>query len=75
MASLSYLFRVGKSTLSNIISETTKIIWEVLQPVMLPPPDEQIWRKSAEGFQSHWNYPNCLGAIDGKHIAIQVNVE
>lgn len=29
------------------------------------------WEEIARGFQSRWNFPNCLGAIDGKHILIQ----
>lgn len=25
----------------------------------------------AEGFYSKWNYPNCIGALDGKHVVLQ----
>ena len=27
--------------------------------------------KAAQRFSSKWNYHNCLGAVDGKHIAIK----
>ena len=27
--------------------------------------------KISEAFQSRWKFPNCLGAIDGKHIHIR----
>ena len=29
------------------------------------------WSKISETFQSRWNFPNCLGAIDGKYIQIR----
>lgn len=72
MTSLSYLFRLGHSTVSKIISETTESIWNVLQPILLVPPSEEEWYKIAEGFANTWQFPNCIGAIDGKHIQIQV---
>jgi hypothetical protein len=30
-----------------------------------------MWEKVASEYYEKWNYPNCLGAVDGKHIAIQ----
>nr|CAH7714776.1 unnamed protein product [Callosobruchus chinensis] len=71
MMSLSYLFRVGKSTVSNIISETLDEIWNVLQPLVLVARNREEWKKAAEGFEAQWNFPNCIGAIDGKHVWIQ----
>lgn len=38
---------------------------------MLPQPDQFIWKQSAEGFFKKWQFPNCIGALDGKHIRIK----
>ena len=35
------------------------------------PSTSEDWLKICETFQSRWNFPNCLGAIDGKHIQIR----
>jgi hypothetical protein len=28
------------------------------------------WLSVSEKFHKRWNYPHCLGAIDGKHVVI-----
>lgn len=35
------------------------------------PSSAEGWKEVANGFMSKWNFPNCLGALDGKHIAIK----
>lgn len=37
----------------------------------MPQPTKEIWKKSAEGFYNLWQFPNCIGSIDGKHITIK----
>lgn len=37
----------------------------------MPIPNKEQWKKIAERFYLLWNLPNCLGAIDGKHIRIE----
>lgn len=75
MKSISYSYRLGLSTVSNIIKETCSALWSCLQPEYLPEPSEENWKKIAEDFESKWNFPNCIGAIDGKHIRIQVGTK
>lgn len=36
----------------------------------MQPPTEEEWMEKAEHFWKRWQFPNCLGAVDGKHIAI-----
>ena len=35
------------------------------------PQSESDWKTIANGFNNTCNFPNCVGAIDGKHIAIK----
>ncbi|XP_037515171.1 uncharacterized protein LOC119391564 [Rhipicephalus sanguineus] len=66
--SLSYSFRVGKSTLSGLVPKVCKAIWKVLQPRVFPVLTREHFVAVAEEFSRRWNFPNCVGAIDGKHI-------
>ena len=43
-----------------------------LTPVYLKvPTTTEEWIKITDEFQKKWNFPNCVGAIDGKHIVMQ----
>ncbi|XP_065291854.1 uncharacterized protein [Dermacentor albipictus] len=50
---------------------TCNVPWEVLSPVYMKPSTEGEWRDVASGFGSCWQFPNCLGAVDGKHVRIR----
>lgn len=69
--SLALAYRIGESTTYNIIKETTEAIVEVLFHRFVPPPVEADYRRFSAGFLDEWNFPNCVGAVDGKHCIIQ----
>lgn len=29
------------------------------------------WEKISTVFEDRWNFPHCIGALDGKHVTIQ----
>ena len=64
-------YRIGESTCYKIIKETCRIIFQILSPLYLKAPSEQLWQDIADGFLHDWNLPNCCGAIDGKHVHIR----
>lgn len=35
------------------------------------PQSPEEWKQVADGFASRWQYYNCLGALDGKHVAVR----
>uniref|UniRef100_A0A8C6LXM2 DDE Tnp4 domain-containing protein n=1 Tax=Nothobranchius furzeri TaxID=105023 RepID=A0A8C6LXM2_NOTFU len=49
----------------------SKAIWDVLQPEYKPEPTMEDWNAIEEGFRERWNFPNCIGALDGKHVVLQ----
>ena len=68
---MSFSYRIAPSTVYSIIISTCEAIWNNLSPIKLPQPTEEEWKKKGEEFYSLWQFPNCIGAIDGKHIEIQ----
>ena len=70
--SLGTTFRVGYNTISLFVPEVCEaIIQEYLQEVVVLPTTEDQWKAVAEGFVNKWQFHHALGAIDGKHIAIE----
>ena len=71
--SLSFSYRIGLTTVHRIISETCLALWKALLEMkyLKAPNLPHEWMKIANEFERVWNFPNCCGAIDGKHIRIQ----
>eukprot|EP00079_Xenopus_tropicalis_P030698 XP_012826887.1 PREDICTED: putative nuclease HARBI1 [Xenopus tropicalis] len=69
-SSLYFQFLIGRTTIGRIVRETCLLIWSELQRIVMPSPDENTWVDIAEDFHKKTNFPNCLGALDGKHIRV-----
>lgn len=68
---LSQLFRVGLSTSRIIVQETCKAIINVLGSAYLQTPQtKEGWMSIVREYENRWQFPHCIGSIDGKHIRI-----
>lgn len=69
---LMYGFRVPSNTISLIVREVCEaIIAEYAEEVVPCPRTPEQWKAVAQVFTDRWQYPHCLGAMDGKHIPIR----
>ena len=70
--SLHFQFRISRPAISYIVTEVCEAIPKKLGPSYLKVPSpEQERLQIAKQFEEKWNFPNYLGAIDGKHVTLQ----
>lgn len=72
MTSVSYAYRVAHNTVSMIIADTCNEIWAILKGQVFQIDTPESWNDIADDFDRLWNFPNCIGCIDGKHVALEV---
>jgi hypothetical protein len=70
-SSLSYTFRVGISTLHEIVREMNEAVWKLLQLLHVPVPMTEKWINIGKPFYETCQMPNCIGSIDRKHSQIK----
>ena len=69
--SLGYAFHVAHNTVSKFIPEVCSALVDTLNAEAFPPMlHTDDWLTIALRFERQWNMPQCLGALDGKHIRI-----
>lgn len=67
---MQYGWRVPHNTISYVVREVCQaIVDEYLEEMLTMPSTEDGWRAQAQDWYERWNFPHCLGAIDGKHVA------
>ena len=68
----SFNFRVAPNTVSNFLPDVFQAIVDAYKEDMIPAPNTpDEWLQISEQFATRWNFPHCLGAIDGKHVRIK----
>ena len=72
-STLASSYRISPSVVSRIIRETCSAIWTVLseKKFLIVPSTEEEWLEISLEYRNKWNFPHCLGAIDGKHVVMQ----
>lgn len=46
------------------------MIWNRLKDKVMSKPKTEDWERIAKEFETRANFPNCIGALDGKHIRV-----
>lgn len=69
--SLAYQFCVGYSTTACIVPEVCQAIYTCLKAkYMTMPSTESEWKAVEKKYNDVWQFPRCIGAVNGKHIEI-----
>ncbi|KAK5648294.1 hypothetical protein RI129_003186 [Pyrocoelia pectoralis] len=67
--SLMYSTRIHESSISRFVPQVWQAIYMHLKSNYIHTPNTaEEWLKIAEEFNYLWQFPNCLGALDGRHI-------
>ncbi|XP_041469954.1 putative nuclease HARBI1 [Lytechinus variegatus] len=71
---MQYGWRVPHNTISKVVRGVcTAISEEHLDEQMTCPTNDEEWREIANDWLQRWNFPNTIGAIDGKHVACKAH--
>ncbi|XP_030749371.1 protein ALP1-like [Sitophilus oryzae] len=65
---IAFSYRLGETTVRKIVYGCCDAIWKNLGPLVIPSPSKETWINSERVFNKMWNFPNCVAAIDGKHV-------
>lgn len=62
---------MGERTVSKIVSQVCDALWLRLKPKYMPEPTVDMWQNIASDYEKRWQFYNCLGALDGKHVTVR----
>lgn len=69
---LRYAFRISVSAIAEFVPKVCEALYEVLKDeYMRVPSTRSQWLQLASDFETKWQFPHAVGAIDGKHIQVK----
>ncbi|XP_037578095.1 uncharacterized protein LOC119460999 [Dermacentor silvarum] len=63
-------YLVGIETARKSIHDTCRAIWTQLKHRFMKVPTKEDWSRIADDFEKCCQFPNCLGAVGGRHVTI-----
>ena len=70
--SLEFSFRTSRSAICRFVPVVCKALIKAYKPEALKcPTTAEEWKEVSCDFARRWNYYNCGGALDGKHVAMK----
>lgn len=66
----AHIYRLARNECNIIVQQVSNAILIELKNEVMQVTEEN-WIKLANEFNYKWQFPNCLGAIDGKHIPLK----
>ena len=73
LAGLSFNFRLGKSTVCEVLNETCAALWSVPSKDYVKAPSlVEEWKELSHEFWTQWNFSNCIGTIRSMQSAVVV---
>ena len=70
-------YRISQTSTGSVIKETTGATWNVFSEkgYLQPPQSTKDLENICRRFKNRWNFPYCVGALDGKHVVIQAHAK
>ncbi|KAJ8893474.1 hypothetical protein PR048_006072 [Dryococelus australis] len=68
LKNLRFSCHIAPQTLGKIIPDNCEAIFKAMGNYCKCPTRGEEWENVAGEFEHRWNFPNCIGAVDGKHV-------
>jgi DDE superfamily endonuclease len=68
---MAFSYRISPAAVCKILRESLAAIWDNMAKVYVPSPTMESYKKCSDDYYRKWNFPSCVGSVDGKHVKIR----